>query len=247
MQGFASLTVVDITILGTLLVAVLIGWSTGIIRFLTGFVSFIVAVLVAGRYSGLVMEWLNLAWNLQGRMEQVMTRRLNLPPEAAQVPMSRVPFETALSWLQAVPLPDGYKHPLAHRLADWSEAAGGRTAAEFLIEQIASGLLSALVFAGLVTVISLLLGYLGRFISDQVQEIPLIGTADRMLGAVALLLQAAVVLSFVTVFVVPTLSIYGAEHLGEAFNQSKTTPYLIGFFELIRGLLFGGGTRLWIA
>lgn len=247
MEVFTSLSVVDITILGTLLVAFLIGWSTGIIRFLTGFVSFIIAVLVAGRYTKLVLEWLNLLWGLQERMEEVMTRRLNLPVEAAQVPMSRVPFETVLAWLKAVPLPDVYKHPLAHQVAEWSQAAGGKTAAQYLIEQIAAGLLNALVFAALVLVISLFLGYLGRFLSDQIQEIPVIGTVDRTLGAAALVLQTTVILSFVAVFLVPTLSIYGAGHLDEAFNQAKTTPYLIGFFELIRGLLFGGGTRLWIA
>lgn len=245
MESFTSLTVVDITILGTLLIAFLIGWGTGIIRFLTGFLSFIVAVLVAGRYSYLVIDWLNQTWDLQGWMEGVLTRRLNLPSEASQVPVNPVPFETALGWLKAVPLPEMYKQPLAQQLTEWSASASGKTAAQFLIEQIAAGLLNAIVFALLVMLISLFLGYLGRFISDQVQEIPLIGTADRLLGASALVLQTALILSFITVFAVPALSVYGATELGQAFNEAKTTPYLVQFFEWIRGLLFDGGTRLW--
>lgn len=245
MEAFSSLTVVDITILGSLLIALLIGWSTGVIRFLTGFLSFIIAVVVAGRYSRQVMDWLNQTWDLQGRMEGVLTRQLNLPPEASQVPVSQVPFETALAWLKAVPLPEMYKEPLAQHLTEWSASAGGKTAAEFLIEQIAAGLLNAIVFGVMVMLISLLLGWLGRFIADQVHEIPLIGTADRFLGATALLLEVGLILSFVTIFVVPTLSVYGATELGEAFSEAKTTPYLVQFFEWIRGLLFGGGTRLW--
>lgn len=245
MEGFASLTVVDITILGSLLIAFLVGWSTGVIRFLTGFLSFIIAVVVAGRYSQVVLGWLNQAWDLQGRMEGLLARRLNLPPETAQVPVSAVPFETVIAWLKAVPIPEMYKQPLAQQVSEWSASAGGKSIGEFLIEQIAAGLLNAIVFALLVTILSLFIGYLGRFISEQVQEIPLIGTVDRLLGATALVLQAALVLSFITVFLVPTLSVYGATELGEAFNQSKTTPYLTQFFEWIRGLLFGGGTRLW--
>ncbi|MFZ5823761.1 MAG: CvpA family protein [Bacillota bacterium] len=245
MESFTSLTVVDITILGTLLIAFLIGWGTGIIRFLTGFLSFIIAVFVAGRYSHFVIDWLNQTWDLQGWMEGVLTRRINLPSEASQVPVNQVPFETALNWLKAVPLPEAYKQPLAQQLTEWSASAAGKTAAEFLIEQIATGLVNAVVFAMMVMFLSLFLGYLGRFIADQVQEIPLIGTADRLLGASALVLQTALILSFLTVFAVPALSVYGAAELGQAFNEAKTTPYLVQFFEWIRGLLFGGGTKLW--
>lgn len=247
MEAFTSLTVVDLTILGSLLIAFLIGWSTGIVRFLTGFLSFIVAVVVAGRYSQTALEWLNQTWNIQGQMEGWLTRRLNLPSEAGQVPSSPISFETALSWLKAVPLPEMYKQPLAMQLSEWSASTSGKTAAQFLIGQIASGLLNAIVFALLVILLSMFLGYLGRFIADQVHEIPLVGTVDRILGAGALLLEVALILSFITVFFVPTLSMYGASELSEAFNQAKTTPYLVQFFEWIRGLLFGGGTKLWSA
>lgn len=245
MEVLSSLTAVDITILGILLIAFLVGWSTGIIRFLTGFLSFIIAVVVAGRYSHVVMNWLNETWGIQRWMEGLLARRLNLPPEAGQIPMGQVPFETVQAWLRAVPIPKLYKQSLAQQVTEWSASATGKTAAQFLMEQIASGLLNALVFALLVTLISLFLGYLGRLIAEQVHEIPLVGTADRLLGAGALLLETALVLSFVTVFLVPMLSLYGSNALGAAFQDAKTPPYLVQFFEWIRGLLFNGGTRLW--
>lgn len=245
MEGLNSLSVVDITILGTLLIAFLVGWSTGIIRFLTGFLSFFVAVFVAGRYSHLVRDWLNSTWNVQGWMEGALARRLNLPAEASQAPGSPISFDTALSWLKAVPLPKMYKQPLAQQLSEWSTSASGKTAAQFLIEQIAQGLLNAIVFALLVTLLSFFLSYLGRFIADQVHEIPLVGAADRLLGAAALVLETALILSFITVFLVPMFSMWGAHELGDAFNEAKSPPYLAQFFEWIRALLFGGGTRLW--
>lgn len=245
MEVFSSLTVVDITILGSLLIAFLVGYSTGIVRFLTGFLSFIIAVIVAGRYSHVVMDWVNETWGVQMWLEGVLTRRLNIPSEAAQVPVSPIPFETVMAWLRAVPIPQMYKQPLAQQVSEWSASAGNQTVADFMIEQIAQGLMSAIIFVLLVMLISFFLSLLGRFISDQVQEIPLIGTVDRLLGATALFLQTALVLSFITVFLVPMISLTGSNELGTAFNDAKTTPYLVHFFEWIRGLLFSGGTRLW--
>ncbi len=242
---WASLTVVDITILGTLLVAFLVGWTTGIIRFLTSFLSFIIAVVVAGRFGHHVVGWLNTAFGAQGWLEGVITRRIHLPVEAGTVPVSAIPLSTAIKWLNAIPVPEFYRAPLAQQLTEWSTAAGNKTAAEFLIEQVAAGFLNVVVFALLVTILSVLLSLLGRLIAEQVQEIPVIGTIDRLAGALALLLQAALVLSIVTVFVVPMLTMYGATELGEAFAQAKTVPFMVGFFEWIRGVLFGGGTRLW--
>lgn len=245
MESFAALTIVDIIILGSLFIAFLVGWSTGIIRFLTGFLSFIIATVVAGRYSELVLQWLNKTWDLQGWMEGILSKRIRLPLEATQQPIGRLSFETVMNWLRAVPIPEMYKQALAQQVSDWSASAAGKTAAQYLIEQIASGLLNALVFTLLIMLLSLFFTYLGRFVAEQVQEIPLIGTADRLLGAGAMLVQTALILSFITVFLVPMLSVTGAGELGTAFNDAKTTPYLVQFFEWMRGLLFSGGTRLW--
>jgi|GEM_PF-1617530 len=244
-EWWSSLTVVDITILGTLLVAFLVGWGVGIIRFLTGFLSFIVAVIIAGRFGNHVVGWLNRAFDLQGWLEGVIARRIHLPPEAGTVPSSSISLNKAIDWLNVMPVPKFYKAPLAQQLSDWSGAAGNKTAAQFLIEQVASGFVNLVVFTLLVTLLSFLLSALGRLIADQVQEIPLVGTVDRLAGALALVLQAGLILSLIAVFVVPMLSMYGATELGEAFAEARTVPVVVSFFEWIRGVLFGGGTKLW--
>lgn len=247
MEFFTSLTVVDMTILGALFIAFLIGWATGVIRFLTSFLSFLIAVAVAGRYSGVAMDWVNRIWDAQGRLERTLASRLHLPAEMAHPPAAPIGTEMATRLLGGVPLPSFYREKLAQSLADWSGTAGSQSAGQFLVAQIAASVLNALVFAALVIILSFLIGYLGRFVSEQVHAIPLVGTVDRLLGAAALVLQAALILSFITVWVVPALSMYGVAELGEAFGQATTPPYLVAFFEWIRGLLFSGGTRLWNA
>lgn len=245
MESFTSLTIVDMTILGALLIAFLIGWATGVIRFLTSFLSFLIAVAVAGRYSSLAMDWVNKVWDAQGRLERALASRLNLPADMAHPPAVPVSAETASHWLGGVPIPGFYKAALAQSMADWSGTAGSQSAGQFLVAQIAASVLNALVFAGLVMILSFLISFLGRFVSDQIHQIPLVGTADRLLGAVALAVQAALILSFITVWLVPALSMFGVKELGEAFGQAKTPPYLVAFFEWVRGVLFSGGTKLW--
>lgn len=245
MELLSGWTVVDYILVGALLLAFVVGWAKGVIRLLTGFLSFLVSIFLAGRYSHLVVDWVNATWHVQQRLEDALLRRLNLPPAAAQAPDAPVPSETALSWLQGVPLPDVYKQRLAEQVAQRSAMSTGEPAAEFLVEQIAGGLLDAVAFVLSVVVLSALIGLLGRYIAEVVHAIPLVGTADRLLGGLTMGLEAALVLSFVVVWLVPTLSMYGARELGEAFAQARTAPYFVMLFELIRSLLFSGGTRLW--
>lgn len=247
MEALKTWTVVDYILVGTLLVAFFLGWTRGIIRFLTGFLSFLMATTLAGHYSQVVVTWINETSNLQRWIAGALLRRLSLPQEATRVPQAPVSFETASLWLKLVPLPQTYKQQLAQQLADWSVAAGGKSAAQFLVEQIAGGVMSALVFTLLVVLLTLLIGYLGRFVADVVHAIPLVGLADRLLGAAALTFEATLILCFVIIWLVPTLSMYGVRELGDAFGQSVLAPSFVQFFEWIRGLLFGGGTRLWNA
>lgn len=245
MQLFSGWTVVDYILVGTLLLAFVVGWARGVIRLLTGFLSFLVAIFLAGRYSHLIVDWINATWNVQQRLQDALLQRLNLPPAAINVPEVPVPSETALAWLQSVPLPDVYKERLAEQVAQRSAAAVGEPAAEILVEQIAGGLLDAVAFALAVIALTVVIGLAGRYIAEVVHATPLVGTADRLLGAVAMSLEAALILSFVVVWLVPTLSMYGADELGEAFAQAQTPRYFVMLLEVIRSLLFAGGTKLW--
>lgn len=240
-----SFTLVDWIILSVLLGAFLVGWITGIIRILTGFLSFVVAVALAGRFSDGFLDWLNRQWQVQTWFEGVLTKRLQLPPELAIRPSGPVPMETAMKWMGIAPVPGVYKEPLARQIVEWSANQSGLTVAEYLVQQIATGLLSAFAFVFLVFTLSFLITRLGRLLSDQIQAIPLVGTADRLLGGAALLFETTLILSIGLIWLVPTLTLYGAKGLGEAIDQAQLPSYFILFFEWTRGLLLGGGTRLW--
>lgn len=234
MQFLETLTPIDWGILGIVAAAITVGWVKGIIRFLTGFLSFILAVILAGRFSGPVLQWINERWDLQGRIEDGLHRRLQLPSGMTDGVLDRVG------------IPQPYKQPLALEAARMS-ADGGLSPADYVIQQIAAGVSNAIVFMVLALLLSVAISWIGKFFAERVQEIPLVGTADRLLGAAAIGLEAVLILAILLVFVLPTLSIYGMTALDEAVGQSVTPVYIIRFFEVVRWLLLGGGIQLWNA
>lgn len=239
MAWLQSLTAVDYVIVGVLLVAVAIGWAQGLVELLTGFVVFAVATIVAGRYSDEVVGWLNRLWGVRERLAGVIERRINLPPEAYKVPASSISLQKALEWLRNVPLPEDYKVAMARRVAEWSQTAGSKTAAEFMIQQLAAGVLHVLVFVLLTFLIGWLLALLGRLVSDQVKELPLVGTTNRLLGSVVTACETAVGIALLVGMLIPVLSMYGMSQFGNAIGDAQLTPYFLALSRWLSSGLFG--------
>lgn len=239
MEMLQALTVVDYLFIATLVTALAVGWARGLVELLTGFLVFLVATVVAGRYTNEAIAWLNRTWGAQERLVGVLQRRITLPPEADKVPMSAVPWQKALEWLRDVPLPEAYKETLALRLSAWSEAAGSQTASAYIIQQLAAGVLSAAVFIVLVSLIGWGLGLLARMVSDQVKELPLVGTVNRLLGGAVAVLQAGVIIALVVGLLAPLLSVYGMQGMGSAIENAHLTPHFRMLFEWLRGVIFG--------
>lgn len=235
-----GLTIVDFVFMAILLLALSIGWARGLTEVLLGFVIYVVATIVAGRYSAHTVGWLNRSWAAQEKLADALERRIVLPAETYKIPMSGIPWEKAVEWLRDVPIPEAYKMALAQRIAEWSAEAGSQTAAEFIYQQLAAGVLHAVVFTVLSLVIAWILSFLGKFVSDQVKEIPLVGMLNRLLGGAVLVLQAAVLLSLMVGLLAPALSMYGMTSFGSAVEHAQLSPYFLTLFTWVRGWLFGG-------
>ncbi|HYG59902.1 MAG TPA: CvpA family protein [Symbiobacteriaceae bacterium] len=239
MTWLDSWTTLDFIMVAIILAALLVGWAKGLVEVLTGFLVFIIAAFVTGHYSGTVVGLLNRMWNLQESLAGVLERRINLPSEAYKVPASIIPWEKAIEWLDAVPLPQAYKETLAHRLAEWSASAGSQTAAEFIINQLAAGVLGAVVFVIMISVIAWILVLLARLVSDQIKEIPLVGTANRLLGSLVTGAQAALILSLIVGLIGPMLTMYGGEALGGVIQNAELSPHFLALYHWLRQVLFG--------
>jgi len=240
-EWLRGLTVIDFIIIAVLTGSLVIGWSRGLVRILTGFVVFLITIIVAGRYSKHGVEWLNRSLGAQDWLAALLERRITVPAEASTVPASAIPWERVLELLENLDLPPSYKQALAEQISTWSEAAGNLTLAKYLFQLLATSLLTGAVFL----VVALLLGWgltlLGRLVSDQVHELPIVGTLNRLLGAIAIGIQVTVLLSFLVAVVVPLLNVYGLSFI-DAVNKAYFTPHFVEIFQWIRSLVFGQNT-----
>jgi uncharacterized membrane protein required for colicin V production len=238
-ESLQALTLVDYLLIGVLVAGLAIGWARGFVDILTGFVVFLISSVVAGRYSGEVVAFLNRTWGAQEWLAGMVKRRINLPPETYKIPASAIPWNKAFDWMTGMPMPEAYKQSLAQRTAEWSQSATGQTAAEFIAQQIAAAILSTVVFIILALVIGWVLSFLSRLVTDQVKEIPLFGTANRLLGSVVYVFQTAIIISLVVALVAPVLSMYGMQTIGKSVEHAYLTPYFLEVFAWVRSILFG--------
>jgi Colicin V production protein. len=150
----------------------------------------------------------------------------------------------------------GFQERLAESLLDrtavpagdllvWSAEGGRLEAVERTAAQAASGVITGITFIVLVMLLTIALHRLGGLFADAIQALPLVGTGDRLLGAVATGLTALLALGVLLIWVIPTLSVYGMTDLAEVVSRSVTPTYIIKAFDWARGLLLGGGLRLW--
>lgn len=239
MEWLQGLTPVDYAIIAMMGAALLVGWVRGLVEVLTGFLVFVVATFVAGRYAEAVLGLLNRMWDVQHSLAGVFARRLNLPPEAQQIPASAIPVEKAVEWLRLIPIPKGFRETLAQRLTEWSQSAGNQTAADFITSQLAAGVLTTFVFVVMVAVISWGLMLVARLVSDQIKEIPLVGTANRLLGSAVVGLEVAVVMALLVGLLGPALSMYGGAKAGQAIGHAQLAPYFLNLYHWLRTFLFG--------
>jgi uncharacterized membrane protein required for colicin V production len=242
-EWLQGLTPLDFIIIGAIVAALLIGWAKGFVEVLSGFLVFLVATFLAGHYTGTVLAMLNRMWDLQHRFASLLERRIILPADAYKVQASAIPFDRAVDWLRSLPLPLAYKQTLAERLVEWSQTAGSQTAADFIINQLAAGTLSAIVFVVLVSVASWLLSLLVRLVSDQIKEIPLVGTTNRLLGSLLMGFETVAILALIVGLLGPTASMYGYTKLGGAIEHAELSTYLLTLYHWLRTVVFsqGGG------
>lgn len=239
MTELGNLTVVDYLLIGVMVAAVGYGWARGFVAVLTGVLVFVVTLFVAGRYSDPLVAWINQNWGAEAWFAGLLERRIDLPAEAMKAPASSIPWQKVLEMLQELPLPDSYKAALAQQVSEWSASAGSMSVATYLFQQIAAAVVHGLVFLALAALVGWGLTLLARLVSHQIKELPLVGTLNRALGAIALLLQAALALSFLVAMVVPMLWVYGAGSVGAAVENAALTPYFVRFFQGAKAMVFG--------
>ncbi len=232
-MDLSALTPLDWAVVGVLLLALGTGWTRGIVRVLLGFLSFLLAVMIAGRLTGPAADWLDRTWDVSARVAEGILDRSALRGEPLSPPLDQVA------------LPEPYRAAFLQDVARAAAESGQGPALELAARQMAETAVAALCFILLVVLLTAALRWVGSLFAGVVEHLPIVGLSDRLLGAAALGAVAVLALTLILVWVVPALSVLGVPGLGEMVSQSVTPPYLVEAFEWIRRLVIGGGLRLW--
>lgn len=239
MEWAKDLLWLDWVLLAMLLAGAIYGLTRGFIAVLAGFVSYLLALAVAGRYTPAVVAWLDQTWGITAKVAEVLSRRIILPPEAENVPIAALKWETVMQWLANLPLPEEYKTQLAEKVQAWSEAGAHKSAAEYITGNLAAGMVSAVVFLLIAAVLGYVLAYLGRLISGFIGDVPLIGTINRILGGATGLFGIGISLAILLGLLAPLLSLRFLEGLGGALVDSKIAQWLLSTYQFVSRWLFG--------
>jgi len=225
-------------VLATLIVlAVITGYSRGLVAMLVGIFGYVIALFVAGRYAVVMRDWLQRTWLATDWVIHLLKGHLPLPPESFQVPASALSYERVLQLLQAFPAPASFKEAIARSFTAGS--APDVSLGDFMLRKIAEGMLEAACFVVIAAIITWVLIFIARASGLMLNKLPIVGFVNRGAGAVIGLVEAGVTFSVVLGLLAPFLSTQSLAGLQVAVANSTLAQWLIALYPVLSRELFG--------
>jgi uncharacterized membrane protein required for colicin V production len=240
------LTTVDYVLIGILAVAAGWGYMSGGIAYLTGMVSFILASTIVGRYTDQIANFLGKNLGMQAKMAAAVSEKLGMPAAAAYTPAAGINQAQWAQMLAQLPLPAHYRDALAAQLAHYAHtaSAAGASVAQVVVDQLVQNILHGLAFFGGIMVLGFTFSLVGRLLSGVINKIPLVGPANRLLGAAIGLLGGVVAVMLIVAVVGPAMQVSGSAW-GAAIMNAKLAPAFLSIWKGFGGLFLGGGGQVW--
>ncbi len=243
LQAFNGL---DWIVIGVVLIGAVTGFFRGFIGMAVSVVGTLIAFLVAGRLAGPVVLWLDTHTGMVTSLARLIQGHLPLPPDLARIPLNTLPTSTLVRAVSSLPFPEFYKSSLLSKLATLVESEGARTVGDLLFRQIATGIMAAAIFVPLVVLLTWTLTAVASNLSRFLNLVPLVGTVNRLLGAlvgaVEMVLAAAVVMALLP----PILALPQTEQLAVLMAHSRTAGPLLDLYGLLGARLLGHGNAFFL-
>lgn len=233
-------------LIGILVAAAAWGYMRGGLAFLTGMVAFLFASTIVGRYTDQIAQFLGKNLGLEAKLATAVGQQIGLPAMAGEIPASSI---SQAQWAQVManmPLPEHYKQAMIAQIAKaaGSASAAGLSAAQVIIDQLVQNLLHGIAFFGGIMVLGFGLSMGGRFLSSVFNRIPLVGLANRLLGAAIGLLEGVVVVMLIVAIIGPAAQVSGSAW-GAAITNAKVAPAFLSIWKGFGSIFLGGGGQVW--
>ncbi|MCG0238435.1 MAG: CvpA family protein [Firmicutes bacterium] len=230
----------DWLIAGLLVLGGVQGFRRGLVGMVAGLAGYMAGLFVAGRYAGAVLQWADGRFGLVDRVADLLHRRIRLPGGMDGMPLAAVPPDLLRTAVEALPLPTVYHRSLLARLQEMAAAQTQVTLGEAVVALLAQGILKAMAFAVVLSVVTWAVAWGVQRISDLADRLPVVGTANRGLGALVGLLEVLLVLTLAAALLTPILSLPVFRSLTQGIAGSRLVPWLLELYGWLAAVIFGG-------
>jgi uncharacterized membrane protein required for colicin V production len=234
---------IDIGILVLLVLGALRGYRRGLLLTVVGLGSYLVGLLVATRYYGVVAAFLNNKLALSDRIAQYLGTSSAIPASATQVSVTLLQPSQVGTALSGLPIPVFAREELARSVDDiinLSFQQGITRLGEAVNYFFANIVVDALAFLLLCLVVGKLVRIIAGWLTDFTGG-SLLGGMNRTAGLIAGAATTSLLLVVLAGVLVPFLTFAGQGKAGvslaELLSQSVLVPHLMtGWHFLVRKL-----------
>lgn len=201
---------VDIAIVIVMLVFALIAAKRGFVDCLLGFVSTLVAILIAFLLMKSLVRWTNGLFGLQGVIDNACVSALS-KIKGFDIDISSAGIAETLSGK----LPAFVIDIVVENIGN-AEVPKGTTVAMTVADTLSGFAVTLIAWLLLFFIVKLLLRLLDRFLSSLVEKLPIVGAVNTLLGLAVGALQGLLIVSGV----LAVLALFPSENIASFFNQT---------------------------
>ncbi len=225
---------VDWFIILLLTVSALNGFMAGFVRVVFGLAGSLIALVVAALYCLRLRVWLDVQFGLTDAITGFLARYVNLPLGLSLMKIGEAGQGELAELADALHLPAPYKEAVLDYVATavlTSTEAGLATVGELLYQGLASAIANTVAFFLLFFIVRGLLHWVGAALHGLLAgSMP---GVNRLAGAVAGLLQGAVVVTLIAGLSAPLLSVGPLKPLAALVEASSLAPFFLRAFYTI--------------
>ena len=206
------------------------GLRRGLVLSVVGIAATVLAVILATHYSPQAVQFANTRWQTERHLEQYLSRQMQLPDGAGQVPYSTAAVGVLRQDMQHT-APGSAGVALAGVFSQPAPTPPPATLQAYFDEVVAARIMGLVAFVALVVAAEFLFHGIGGVLFSRLARRGVLGLVNRglgaLLGAGERIVEAAIVLALAT----GLAAVPAAAALAPVLHGSRWAPALVGVFH----------------
>lgn len=208
------------------------GFSRGLLGVAIGALGYFMAVVLAGRLSAPLARWLDAVSGASAMVRATLSSRIPLPSELSALPLASFPTNRLATVVQTLPIPPAFRQSVLVHLQALSAGPDRTvTVADVVFDYLTQAIVQAATFLFLGLILAWLLTLAAGFVGGMLDRLPLLGGANRLLGALLAAGVGVAVISMLLAAIAPLVSLPALQGIAAAEANSRLAPLLTEQFS----------------